>query len=127
MPMLSHVSLGVSDLARATAFYDAVMAALGFQRVWTAEKGVGYGPSAAEEGLTLFRQTGPVRAPGPGFHLALNAPDHGAVDRFHAAGLAHGGTDNGPPGLRLHYGPSYYAAFIIDADGHHLEAVHQTR
>ena len=127
MPMLSHVSLGVSDLARATTFYDAVMAALGFQRVWTAEKGVGYGPSAAEEGLTLFRQTGPIRAPGPGFHLALNAPDRRAVDRFHAAGLAHGGTDNGAPGLRLHYSPSYYAAFIIDADGHHLEAVHQTR
>lgn len=127
MPMLSHVSLGVGDLARATAFYDAVMAPLGYRRVWTAEKGVGYGPRADEEGLTLFRQTGTVQVPGPGFHLALNAPDQGAVDRFHAAALAHGGADNGAPGLRLHYSPSYYAAFVIDLDGYRLEAVHQAR
>lgn len=66
-----------------------------------------------------------ARPPGPGFHLAFDAPDHAAVDAFHAAGLAAGGRDNGQPGLRPHYGATYYAAFLIDPDGHHLEAVHQ--
>lgn len=55
--------------------------------------------------------------------MALNASDRKAVDDFHHAALAHGGTDNGGPGLRPHYGPSYYAAFVVDLDGHHLEAV----
>ena len=62
-------------------------------------------------------------APGPGFHLAFAAPDRAAVDRFYDAALRTGGQDNGPPGLRPHYGPDYYAAFVIDPDGYHIEAV----
>jgi len=57
-------------------------------------------------------------------HLAFNAPDRSAVDAFHAAALAAGGTDNGPPGLRLEYHPNYYAAFVYDPSGHNMEAVH---
>ncbi|QCI68356.1 VOC family protein [Phreatobacter stygius] len=123
--MLSHLSFGVADLARTTVFYDAVMAALGHSRVWTSDKGVGYGPNAREEKLTLFLTPGPVQPPGPGFHLAFAAPGRDAVDRFHAAALAHGGADHGAPGLRLNYSPTYYAAFVIDPDGYKLEAVFQ--
>lgn len=61
---------------------------------------------------------------GPGFHLALAAPSREAVDAFHVAALRHGATDNGPPGPRPHDGPAYYAAFIVDLDGHRIEAVH---
>ena len=64
-------------------------------------------------------------APGPGFHLAFDAADPAAVDRFHAAALEHGGSDDGPPGPRPQYGPTYYAAFVFDPDGNKLEAVHQ--
>lgn len=60
---------------------------------------------------------------GPGFHLAFAAPSHEAVDEFHRIALAFGGGNNGSPGLRVHYGPGYYAAFIIDPDGNRIEAV----
>jgi catechol 2,3-dioxygenase-like lactoylglutathione lyase family enzyme len=124
-PMLGHLSFGVSDLGRSTAFYDAVMAALGFVRVWTSEKGVGYGEPGQEDKLNLFTRPADMRAPGAGFHLAFNAPSPAAVDAFHAAALATGGTDCGPPGPRPLYGPTYYAAFVLDPDGYKLEAVHQ--
>jgi catechol 2,3-dioxygenase-like lactoylglutathione lyase family enzyme len=122
--MLGHLSFGVSDLDRSSAFYDAVMTALGFRRVWTSPNGVGYGLEPNQDKLALFPRTG-VAPPGPGFHLAFDAPDRAAVDAFHAAALASGGTCDGPPGLRPHYGETYYAAFVIDPDGYRLEAVHQ--
>lgn len=123
--MLGHLSLGVDDLNRATHFYDAVMAALGCVRVWTSAKGVGYGEAGGPDRLALFVHPGAARPPGPGFHLAFRAPDRVAVDRFHATALAHGGRDGGAPGLRAHYSPTYYAAFVLDPDGYKLEAVHQ--
>ncbi|WP_369819207.1 hypothetical protein [Pelomonas sp. Root1444] len=61
--------------------------------------------------------------PGAGFHIAFSASSRKAVDQFHAAALAHGGIDNGAPGLRKHYGPNYYAAFVVDPEGHRIEAV----
>ncbi len=76
-------------------------------------------------GLALKLQSHPVVPPGPGFHLAFVAESPTAVDCFHAAALASGGTDEGAPGPRPHYGPSYYAAFVRDPDGHKLEAVFQ--
>jgi catechol 2,3-dioxygenase-like lactoylglutathione lyase family enzyme len=124
--MLSHISLGVRELARTQAFYDATLAPLGFVRLWRNERGVGYGPENPEgnEKLALFLQTeGAGRlAAGPGFHLALIAPSSEAVDEFHAAAVANGGLDDGAPGLRPHYGATYYAAFVLDPDGHKLEA-----
>ena len=122
--MLGHVSLGVRDLHRATRFYDAVLSALGYVRLWTGQGGVGYGSLGQGEKLNLFQHADAI-APGPGFHLAFNAPDRSAVDRFHLAALAVGGTDNGAPGPRPKYGPTYYAAFVIDPEGYKLEAVHQ--
>jgi catechol 2,3-dioxygenase-like lactoylglutathione lyase family enzyme len=122
--MLGHLSFGVVDLARSTAFYDAAMGALGFERVWTSDHGVGYGLPGGNDKLALFPRAEAV-APGVGFHLAFDAPDRAAVGRFHAAAIAAGGTDDGAPGLRPHYGETYYAAFVIDPDGYKLEAVHQ--
>jgi catechol 2,3-dioxygenase-like lactoylglutathione lyase family enzyme len=124
--MLGHLSFGVADLDRAAAFYDAILAPLGFGRVWANPRGVGFGPAGGGDKLALFARPGPVIPPGPGFHLAFDAPSQMAVDAFHAAALAAGGTDRGAPGLRPHYGATYYAAFITDLDGHHLEAVCQS-
>ncbi|MGH6881967.1 VOC family protein [Hypericibacter sp.] len=124
--MLGHLSFGVSNLARTTAFYDASMAALGYARVFTGPEYVGYGLSGTErDNLLLILQPKPVTPPGPGFHLAFIAPSREAVDRFHVAALQFGGVDQGAPGLRLHYGPTYYAAFVLDPDGYKLEATHQ--
>ena len=122
--MIGHLSFGVADLARAARFYDAALAALGFVRVWTNPDGVGYGLPGGGDKLALFARTG-AAAPGAGFHLAFDATSPEAGDRFHAAAIAAGGTDDGAPGLRPHYGSTYYAAFVVDPDGYKLEAVHQ--
>jgi catechol 2,3-dioxygenase-like lactoylglutathione lyase family enzyme len=121
--VLGHVSFGVRDLGRAQAFYDPVLAVLGWVRLWTSEDGLGYGPPGGGEKLNLFPHP-EARPPGPGFHLAFDAPDQ-AVRAFHAAAVAHGGVDRGRPGLRPDYGAAYYATFVTDPDGHRLEAVHQ--
>jgi catechol 2,3-dioxygenase-like lactoylglutathione lyase family enzyme len=122
--VLGHLSFGVRDLARATTFYDAVLATIGFVRVWTNPTAAGYGPPGSEDKFALKLRDG-AAPPGKGFHLAFDAADRKAVDQFHAAALAHGGADNGAPGLRPHYSPTYYAAFVIDPDGYEIEAVHQ--
>lgn len=127
--MLHHASLGISDIERSAAFYDAALAALGYIRVWDdirpGETGqaIGYGNPGGGDKLAIKHRPDGHRPPGPGFHLAFAAPSRQAVDRFYAAAIAHGGSDNGPPGLRSHYGEHYYAAFVIDPDGHALEAV----
>jgi len=123
--LLGHLSLGVADLARGIAFYDAVFAVLGGVRCFTGPVSVGYGPTMDKEDLALKLYPGPDVTPRPGFHLALDAASPAMVDQFYAAALAHGGLDDGPPGLRPHYGPTYYAAFVIDPDGHRIEVVHQ--
>ncbi len=122
--MLGHLSLGVADLNQTTAFYDATLAPIGFVRVWTSVKGVGYGPPGGDDKLALFPRPD-AAPPGPGFHLAFDAPSREAVDAFHTAALSAGGRDAGPPGPRPHYGATYYAAFVLDPDGYKLEAVHQ--
>jgi catechol 2,3-dioxygenase-like lactoylglutathione lyase family enzyme len=121
--MIGHLSFGVADLERARRFYDAALGALGYARMWTSDHGVGYGVSAGE-GLALLPRA-EAAAPVVGFHLAFVAADREAVDRFHAAAVAAGGTSDGAPGPRPQYSPSYYAAFVIDPDGYRLEAVHQ--
>lgn len=127
--MLHHLSFGVADLRRSAAFYDAALGALGFVRVWSDFEGgandraVGYGREGGGDKFAIKQRTAAPIVPPPGFHLAFAAPDHAAIHRFHAAALAHGGTDNGAPGPRPHYGPHYDAAFVIDPDGWHVEAV----
>jgi catechol 2,3-dioxygenase-like lactoylglutathione lyase family enzyme len=122
--MLGHLSIGVRDPEQAGRFYDAVMAPIGWVRLWTEPGGLGYGPPGGEDRLALFRKPD-AHPPGPGFHLCFNAPSDAAVDAFHAAALANGGTDDGPPGLRPHFGPDYYAAFVFDPEGWKLEALHK--
>lgn len=129
MSLLHHLSLGVADVQAAADAYDAALAPLGFVRVWSdlrpGETGqaVGYGLPGGDDKLALKQtlRTGPLNC--PGFHLAFAAPSREAVAAFHAAALAAGWRDNGSPGLRPHYGPDYFAAFVIDTDGHPLEAV----
>jgi len=120
--MLSHLSIGVQDLERAAAFYEAALAPLGVVCVWRNARGVGFGSPGQEDRLAVFGRPGEARAPGAGFHICFAAPSRDAVDAFHAAALAAGGTDAGAPGLRPHYGADYYAAFVFDLDGHKLEA-----
>ncbi len=125
--MLSHVSLGVSDLARSVSFYDAVLGAIGSVRVWSYPTAAGYGPPGGDDRLALFERPSddaPLAA-GAGFHLAFTAPDAAAVDAFWRAATSLGGTDEGAPGPRHQYGPTYYAAFVRDPDGHKLEVKRQ--
>ena len=130
--MIHHLSLGVTHLHRSARFYDAVLAPLGYVRVWTDFEGdpgtlaVGYGRDGAGDTLALKQVVGRALLPWPGFHMAFAAPSRDAVHRFHAAAMQHGGVDNGAPGLRPDYGAQYYAAFVIDPDGVHLEAVINT-
>jgi len=120
--MLHHISLPVADLERSARVYDNALSALGYRRVCSGEGFVGYG---VEDGKDKFLITANIdaRSAGPGFHIALAAPSREAVDRFHQIALEFGAINNGDPGLREHYGPDYYAAFIIDPDGHRIEAV----
>jgi catechol 2,3-dioxygenase-like lactoylglutathione lyase family enzyme len=92
--------------------------------VWTNNEAAGYGLPGHGDPLALNNRPG-ASPPGPGFHLAFNAPSRAAVDAFHVAALRAGATDNGAPALRLHYGQRYYAAFVIDPEGYPLEAVCQ--
>lgn len=127
--MLHHVSLGVSDIGKSARFYDAVLATLGYVRVWEdlrpGERGqaVGYGRPGSGDKLAIKQHEGIHYPPAPGFHVAFSAPTRESVNRFHELALQHGGTDNGAAGPRPRYGDNYYAAFVIDPDGHRLEAV----
>lgn len=120
--MLHHLSLPVADLERSSTLYDAALGALGYQRAFSDTTAVGYGVEPGKDKLCL-KQVPDAASAGRGFHLAIAAPSQEAVEAFHALALAHGARDNGAPGLRPHYGPDYFAAFVIDLDGHALEAV----
>ena len=120
--MIHHLSLGVRDLQASARFYDGALGALGFRRVFEDDDAIGYGIHDDEDILCLKLRDA-AAAPGPGVHLAFTAPTRAAVDAFHAAGMDLGGLDNGGPALREDYGPHYYAAFLVDPDGHRIEAV----
>lgn len=123
--MFHHLSLGVANLERAAAFYDAALPALGYVCLWRKSRAIGYGPPGfeGEAPFAIIHHGSDAAPPGPGFHLAFAAPTHDAVDAFHTAAVANGGVDEGMPGIRAHYHPTYYAAFVRDPDGHRLEAV----
>lgn len=120
--MLHHLSFGVLDLQRAGRFYDAVLAPLGYVRVFEDDTALGYGYPGGDDKLSLKLVPDPA-APGDGVHLAFAAGSHARIDAFHAAALRHGGRCNGAPGPRPDYGDHYYAAFVVDPDGYRLEAV----
>lgn len=123
--VIHHTSLPVADLERSRSLYDAALGALGYRRVSDGPGFAGYGLEPERDKFALM-QIAAAASAGAGSHLAFTAPSRAAVDAFHAAALQHGAKDNGAPGLRLHYGPTYYAAFIIDLDGHRIEAVNKT-
>lgn len=120
--MLHHISFGVRDLHHAGLFYDAALGALGYRRVFEDDTAIGYGVEDGND-LLCLKLRPDAAAPGAGFHMAFSAPSRAAVDAFHAAALRIGGSDNGAPGLRADYGDHYYAAFVVDPDGHRIEAV----
>jgi catechol 2,3-dioxygenase-like lactoylglutathione lyase family enzyme len=125
--MLDHVGLSVANYEGAKEFYTAILAELGYEVVMEvappihSEKAVCYGPKGkpafwlSDEGKTT-----------PHTHIAFSAPSRLAVDAFYKKALELGATDNGAPGLREQYHPNYYGAFVLDADGHNLEAVCHT-
>jgi catechol 2,3-dioxygenase-like lactoylglutathione lyase family enzyme len=122
--MIDHTGIGVADVARSAAFYDATLSALGLRRVaQLPEKdgadAVGYGVNYPVFWIDRFHPHGVKQ------HTAFVARSRAAVDAFHAAALKANGTDNGPPGLREDQGypRGYYAAFVLDPDGNNIEAV----
>ena len=126
--MLLYVTLGTNDLDRAARFYDPVMGALGFARHGNRDDEIGYGPVPPPEGrrkCMLWITRPYLKLPatwGNGTLIALPAESRDAVDAFHAAALAHGGADDGAPGLRP-YHEKFYAAYVRDPDGNKLTAV----
>ena len=132
--MIDHLGLRVGDLARSRRFYEAALGPLGatlIVEVRPEDSGGYHGLGYGRAGKPSFWLSTDLRVPaddGQGLdraHIAFTAQDRAAVDAFHAAALAQGGRDNGPPSVRAHYHPHYYAAFVIDPDGVNVEAVCQ--
>ncbi len=119
--MINHLSIGVRDIGRTKRFYDAALTPLGYRCLSEGADSLGYG--AKDVVLWISQTDHPVPAdPRSGLHICFDAPSREAVSAFHRAALATGGKDNGAPGLRADYSPTYYAAFAIDPDGYRLEA-----
>lgn len=127
--MLAYAMVGSNDLEKAGVFYDAVLKPLGIIRSTTIAREIGYAP-AVLTGTGRQRRfyvgtpfnTLPATS-GNGVDIAFDAPSRAAVDAFHAAALANGGSCEGPPGLRAHYSPTFYTAYVRDLDGNKLNAV----
>ena len=117
--MLDHVTVGVEDIERSLRFYDSALRPLGIARLYgDGNRFAGYGVNPK-----AFFWIGNRTNPQTGSHIAFAADDRATVDRFYEAAIAAGGKDNGRPGIRAHYGPDYYGAFVFDPDGHNIEAV----
>ena len=127
--MLHHISIGVSDINLAGAFYDAVFEPLGYFRIFEdlrpgeRHQAIGYGTEPNKDKFTLKERHGMKLQPGPGFHLAFAAPSRDAVDLWHSKGIELGAFSEGAPKLWLEFGPDYYAAFLRDPDGWQIEAI----
>ncbi|MDU1693366.1 MAG: VOC family protein [Bradyrhizobium sp.] len=120
--MIDHISVGVSDLARSTRFYEQALAPLGLARLIERPTTIGFGKAYPEFWINL--RPGMARVPADtGSHLCFRAKSTAEVDGFHAAARQAGGVSDGPPGLRPHDRVRYYAAFVLDPDGNRIEAV----
>lgn len=125
MNIVDHLGLSFADYARAVSFYEKALAPLGISIVMqvTKEETGGFeGAGLGRNGKPSFWISGGGRTT-PRLHIAFVADDRAAVNEFFEAGLAAGGADNGPPGVRAHYHPDYYGAFVLDPEGHNIEAV----
>ena len=122
--MLDHITFGVADFEGAIAFYDRALAPLGIRRLVavTAEQSGGAAFAGYGEQRPYFWIGAGDGTKGP-LHVAFAAESRALVDAFYAAAMAAGGRDNGPPGVRPHYDPDYYGAFVLDPEGHNIEAV----
>jgi len=125
--MLDHVGLKVRDLAKAKVFYKAVLAPLGYEllreigpEVSAEYVGAAFGPFGKPE---FWVGAGVPNGP---LHIAFLAPNRAAVEAFYAAAIAAGGKDHGAPGVRAHYHPNYFGAFVLDPEGNNIEAVCHT-
>ena len=118
--MFDHVGLNVSDYETSKRFFELALAPLGYRVVMDFPQfgGAGFGTDDKPEFWIMARDPR-----GTGTHVAFVAPDRATVDRFYGAAVGAGGTDNGPPGIREDYHPTYYAAFVHDPDGNNVEAV----
>ena len=123
--MLDHIGLVVRSNATTQAFYAQALAPLGYGLVEEGYGAVAFGPPGKPLFWCSDRDYSADAPPTP-IHLAFVAANRAAVDAFHAAALAAGATDNGPPGLRPDYHPDYYGAFVLDPDGNNIEAVCHT-
>lgn len=124
--MLDHVSITVPDIVAVAGFYDAVMQALGYPLVYEKPEARGYGLRAGTDApmrsyISVYQSA--AMQPDSRRHWCFKGADRLAVEAFHAAALAHGGRDDGPPGLRPHYHEGYFAVFVIDPAGNRIEAV----
>lgn len=117
--MFDHIGLHVTDIGASVRFYTALLAPLGHVVNSADDLGAGFGPPDAPA-LWLYADGKPHE---PAVHVAFRAANRQAVDRFYAAGIKAGGRDNGAPGPRPDYSPTYYAAFLLDPDGNNVEAV----
>ena len=125
--MLDHIGFSVSDLNRSRAFYEQALAPLGVVKIMelsaeqTGDSGhVGFGEGGKPYFWIGDRAGSLLRGP---LHIAFAAANRATVDAFYQAALAAGGRDNGAPGVRARYHPGYYGAFVLDPDGHNVEAV----
>jgi catechol 2,3-dioxygenase-like lactoylglutathione lyase family enzyme len=122
---IDHTSLSVSDFAAAKAFYTAALKPLGITVLMELPKAVTGNVDVAGLGANgkPFFWLAAAGKTSPRIHIAFSASNRAEVDAFYKAAIAAGGKDNGPPGIRAMYHPTYYGAFVIDADGHNVEAV----
>ena len=119
--MFSHVTVGTNDIAKAKAFYDAVLGPLGLEARISFPTGVGYGAKGGRPQLWIVMPLDKKPASvGNGITIGLDAADRPSVDAAHAAAMKSGGKDEGPPGLRTHYHPNYYGAYLRDLDGNKI-------
>ena len=116
--VIDHVGLGVRDLEKSKAFYQQALSPLGYQLLMERDGSAGLGRNGKPD--LWIHANRPLSGP---THVAIASPDRATVQAFHAAGLAAGGRDNGPPGLRPNYHQDYYGAFVLDPDGNNIEAV----
>jgi catechol 2,3-dioxygenase-like lactoylglutathione lyase family enzyme len=121
--MYSHVTLGTNDWAAVKPFWAAVMEALSIPVVFEYDGGIAYGEATGPKLFIGPPFDGQPATSGNGTHVAFIADSRAKVDAFHAAAMANGGSDEGPPGPRPHYHKNYYGAYVRDPDGNKIQAV----